>query len=128
MDANETIGILELFKLLQPFDPLLQPGSFIHTDFPGDLDFTYVSRRLERLFLRQRAIELANTLLDLRNPEGLVMIGVGLYMLTVRPKEGHDDVRLTAQSARHLLPRLLLRRGRIVRVFDLARAFALCRN
>jgi spermidine synthase len=77
MDANETIGILELFALLQPFDPLLQPGSFIHTNFPRDLDFTYVSRRLERLFLRQRAIGLANTLLDLRNPEGLVMIGVG---------------------------------------------------
>jgi hypothetical protein len=77
MDDEETIGLLELFDLLRPYDPLLQRDSFIHDDFPASLDFTYVSRRLERLFLRKRAIELADTLIDLRNPEGLVMIGIG---------------------------------------------------
>jgi uncharacterized membrane protein YfcA len=39
---------------------------------------------------------------------GLVMIAVGIYMLTVRPKVSGYDVRLTPESARHLLPRLLL--------------------
>jgi len=77
MDDETTIGLLELFELLRPYDPLLQPDSFIHNDFPKNLDFTYVSRRLERLYLKKRAIQLANTLLDLRNPEGLVMIGIG---------------------------------------------------
>jgi spermidine synthase len=77
MDDETMIGLLELFELLRPYDPLLQPDSFIHNDFPKNLDFTYVSRRLERLYLKKRAIQLANTLLDLRNPEGLVMIGIG---------------------------------------------------
>jgi uncharacterized membrane protein YfcA len=39
---------------------------------------------------------------------GVVMIGVGIYMLSVRPKPAGHDVRLTPESARHLLPRLLL--------------------
>jgi uncharacterized membrane protein YfcA len=39
---------------------------------------------------------------------GLVMIGVGIYMLSVRPKVAGHDVRLTPETARHLLPRLLL--------------------
>ncbi len=77
MNDQTTIGLLDLFELLRPYDPLLQPDSFIHDDFPKNLDFTYVSRRLERLYLKKRAIQLANTLLDLRNPEGLVMIGIG---------------------------------------------------
>jgi len=39
---------------------------------------------------------------------GVVMIGVGIYMLSVRPKPAGHDVRLTAESAGRLLPRLLL--------------------
>jgi uncharacterized membrane protein YfcA len=39
---------------------------------------------------------------------GLVMISVGIYMLTVRPKPLGHDVRLTPETAAHLLPRLLL--------------------
>ena len=39
---------------------------------------------------------------------GLVMIGIGLYMLITSPRPAKDDVRLTAESARRLLPRLLL--------------------
>lgn len=49
----------------------------MHSNFPTRLDFTYVSRRLESVYLKQRAISLADTLLDLRDPEGLVMIGLG---------------------------------------------------
>ena len=39
---------------------------------------------------------------------GAVMIGIGLYMLRARPRGEDDAVRLTADSAAHLLPRLLL--------------------
>ncbi len=39
---------------------------------------------------------------------GVVMIGVGIYMLSVRPKPASHDVRLTSESASRLLPRLLL--------------------
>jgi uncharacterized protein len=39
---------------------------------------------------------------------GLVMIGVGIYMLTVRLRTPGYDVRLTPESAAHLLPRLLI--------------------
>ena len=39
---------------------------------------------------------------------GLLMIGIGVYMLGVRPRVAGQDVRLTAESAPHLLPRLLL--------------------
>jgi uncharacterized membrane protein YfcA len=39
---------------------------------------------------------------------GIFMIAVGLYMLAVRPKAGGEDVRLTAHTVSHLLPRLVL--------------------
>jgi uncharacterized membrane protein YfcA len=39
---------------------------------------------------------------------GLVMIGVGIYMLSRRPKVTGQDVRLTPESAGYLLPRLLV--------------------
>jgi uncharacterized membrane protein YfcA len=38
---------------------------------------------------------------------GLVMVGIGIYMLTFKPKPAANDVRLTPESAAHLLPRLL---------------------
>lgn len=38
---------------------------------------------------------------------GLVMIAIGVYMLTFRPKLSAHDVRLTPESAAHLLPRLI---------------------
>jgi uncharacterized protein len=39
---------------------------------------------------------------------GLVMVGIGLYMLTSRPRTAEHDVRLNAASAAFLLPRLLV--------------------
>jgi len=39
---------------------------------------------------------------------GLVMIGIGIYMISVHPEDVGHDVRLTAETAGHLLPRLLL--------------------
>jgi len=77
MDSGTTISMNELAGLLAPFDPLLQPASFLHRDFPVELDFGYISRRLEGVYLKARAIALADTLLDLGDPEALVMIGLG---------------------------------------------------
>jgi uncharacterized protein len=39
---------------------------------------------------------------------GLAMIGIGIYMISVRPQTIGRDVRLTPETAAHLLPRLLL--------------------
>jgi uncharacterized protein len=38
---------------------------------------------------------------------GVVMIGIGVYMLSFKPKPTAHDVRLTPETAPHLLPRLL---------------------
>src|SRR5689334_3025262 len=38
---------------------------------------------------------------------GLVMIAIGVYMLTFKPKLTVHDVKLTRENAAHLLPRLL---------------------
>jgi len=39
---------------------------------------------------------------------GLVMISIGVYMLTFKPKPTARDVKLTPETAAHLLPRLLV--------------------
>jgi hypothetical protein len=92
MDSGTTISMNELARLLTPFDPLLQADSFLHQDFPIQLDFGYVSRRLEGVYMKARAVALADTLLDLGNPEALVMIGLG--------QQGQGDVQ---ESQRNLL-------------------------
>lgn len=38
---------------------------------------------------------------------GVMMVAIGLYMLLAKPQPSDDDVRLTQESAPHLLPRLL---------------------
>ncbi len=39
---------------------------------------------------------------------GFLMIGIGLYMFRLRPKPAGHDVRLTPETAAHLLPRLVM--------------------
>jgi uncharacterized protein len=39
---------------------------------------------------------------------GAVMVGIGLYMLYARPRGNSPDIRLTADTAARLLPRLVL--------------------
>ena len=77
MDNDETLKLGRLIEVLRPFDPLLQPDGWLHRDFPKALNFTYISRRLEGLQFKKRAVDLADTLLELRNPEALIMIGLG---------------------------------------------------
>jgi hypothetical protein len=77
MDSGTTISMNELARLLTPYDPLLQADSFLHTDFPVQLDFGYIARRLEGAYLQARAVALADTLLELRNPDALLIVGLG---------------------------------------------------
>lgn len=77
MDNGTTLGVSDLLDLLAPFDPLLQRNSFLHNDFPTPLQFGYVSRRLEGMYMKPRAVALAGILLELGDPDALVMIGLG---------------------------------------------------
>ena len=77
MDNQTTLAMDQLSKLLAPYDPVLQKDGFLHKDFPIRLDFGYVSRRMESMYMKARAVALADTLLELRDPESLVMIGLG---------------------------------------------------
>jgi hypothetical protein len=92
MDNGDVLGINRLNEILAPFDPLLQKNSWIHTAFPGELNFTYISRRLEGLHIKKRAVTLADTLLELGDVESLIMIGLG------QERQGE-----TAESQRNLI-------------------------
>lgn len=77
MDNGTTLAMKDLSSLLAPFDPLLQKDSFLHSDFPIGLQFGYISRRLEGMYMKARAVALADVLLELNDPDALVMIGLG---------------------------------------------------
>ncbi len=78
MERRETLTFLRLADLLAPYDPLLQADSWIHNDFPGDLEFSYISEQLERMGFKQHAVDLADTLEELGLVDSLVLIGMGL--------------------------------------------------
>jgi hypothetical protein len=92
MDSGDVLSITRLAEALTPFDPLLQPDGWLHQDFPVDLNFTYISRRLEGMYLKKRAITLAGTLLEKGDAESLIMIGLG-----------QERQRETADSQRNLI-------------------------
>jgi len=92
MDSGDVLGIRRLGETLAPFDPLLQSNSWLHKDFPGDLNFTYISRRLEGLYMKKRAVTLADTLLEMGDVESLIMISLG------QERQGE-----TAESQRNLI-------------------------
>ncbi len=78
MERSESLTFRQLADLLAPHDPLLQAGSFIHNDFPADIEFSYISERLERNGFKRHAVDLANTLETLGRPDSLLLIGMGL--------------------------------------------------
>lgn len=67
-----------LHATLAPFDPLLQPDSWLHREFPVSLNMPYIARRLEGMAMRGRSVALGNLLIDQGDPQGLVVIAVGL--------------------------------------------------
>ncbi len=78
MEREETLAFGELIELSLPYDPRLQAGSWVHRNFPVNLNFGYVSERLERGGYKRHAVELADTLEELNSPESLLLIGMGL--------------------------------------------------
>ena len=78
MEREETLSFGELIELSLPYDPRLQAGSWVHRNFPVNLNFGYVSERLERGGYKRHAVELAETLEELNSPESLLLIGMGL--------------------------------------------------
>ena len=77
MDNGEALTSRRLNTLVKPYDPLLQASSALRSNFPVALNYPHISRRLESTGLRQRAIDLAGSLVDQRVPQGLAMIGMG---------------------------------------------------
>jgi len=92
MDSGDVLTIRRIADTLAPFDPLLQSDSWLHQGFPGELSFTYISRRLEDLQMKKRAVTLADTLLEMGDVESLIMIGLG------QDRQGE-----TAESQRNLI-------------------------
>ena len=78
MEREETLAFGELIELSLPYDPRLQAGSWVYRNFPVDLNFGYISERLERGGFKRHAVELAETLDELNSPESLLLIGMGL--------------------------------------------------
>ena len=96
MEREETLSFGKLIELSLPYDPRLQAGSWVHRNFPLDLNFGYISQRLERGGYKRHAVELAATLETLNSPESLLLIGMGLK------RQGED-----LESQRVLLSALL---------------------
>ena len=57
MEKNETLTFRQVADLFRPYSPLLQIDSWIYENFPGDLEYSYISDRLERMGLKQHAVE-----------------------------------------------------------------------
>jgi spermidine synthase len=77
-EKGDTLSFRELTELFIPYNPLLQTDSWIYEDFPGDLEYSYISDRLERLGMKRHAVELAYTLERLQLTDAPLLIGMGL--------------------------------------------------
>jgi hypothetical protein len=78
MERSETLSFRDSSDLLIPYSPLLQADSWVFDDFPGGLEFSYISERLERMGFKQHAVDLAVTLQAAGDPDALLLIGMGL--------------------------------------------------
>jgi len=77
MENKTALGRRQLAELLKTYDPLLQVGSEFRRHFLGTLNYPYISRQFEFIGLKQRAVDLSDSLLAAGDPQALVMIGLG---------------------------------------------------
>ncbi len=77
MDQGRVLYRNDLYRLLKPYDPLMQASSPVRRILGDQLNFSYISRRMEDAFMTPRAIDLAGSLIDAGNAQSLVMIGRG---------------------------------------------------
>ena len=78
MERNETLSFSSLVDLIVPYSPLLQADSWIHHTFPSDIEYSYISDRLQRMGFKKHAVNLAETLERLGHSDALLLIGMGL--------------------------------------------------
>jgi spermidine synthase len=108
MDQGRVLYRNQLFELLKPYDPLMQPSSPLRRLLGGQLNFPYISRRMENVLMTPRAIDLANSLIDAGNSQSLVMIGRGQARQGEREESQRNLLRALAadpldQQARYAL-------------------------
>lgn len=77
MENKTALGRRKLAELLKTYDPLLQVDGELRRQFLSTLNYPYISRQFESIGLKQRAVDLADSLLAARDPQALVMIGLG---------------------------------------------------
>lgn len=87
----------QLSQAIVPYDPLLQADSRLRRQLGVELNFPYVARRLESMSMRQRAINLADSLVNARDPQALIMIGLGQQAQGER-QESQKNLLLALQA------------------------------
>ncbi len=77
MDDGTVVRGSDVFKLIEDYDPLLQPQSTIRRDAALSINYPYLKRRLDNLYMAPRALAISESLVDDGNAMGLAMIGMG---------------------------------------------------
>lgn len=77
MEDKTTLTWTRLDNALRDYDPLLQADSKINQALTQQLNHLYISRRIETMGMKQRAIDLADRLIAAKNPQALSLIGMG---------------------------------------------------
>ena len=54
----------DLLQMFEPHDPLVTPGSWIHTELGGGIDYGYIARRLVSMGQTPRAMDMAAAIPD----------------------------------------------------------------
>jgi len=75
--TDDVLTNTRLYQSTRDYDPLLNAQSAIRSQFPVALNYAYISRRLQIMGMRQRAIDLADDLINVDDPQALVMIAQG---------------------------------------------------
>ena len=77
MDRDVVLRRDRLYGILKQHDPLTQPQSMLRSALGSELNFPYISRRMEDSGMLQRAMDLADSLVAVGNSQSLIMIGLG---------------------------------------------------
>lgn len=76
-ESGTSLSLVSLTELLQPYVPVLDEKSWVHSDMSYS-NFAYISKRYEDMQIRPYGIALASTLEATDNWQSLLLIGAGL--------------------------------------------------
>lgn len=76
-ESENQLGLVGLITLFQPYVPVLNPDSWVHTQMSA-ANFAYVSSRFEDMDIRPYSIALAEALEKSGNSQAQLLIGLGL--------------------------------------------------